>query len=72
MRSSTILSALCLTFLYSLPTLALTSGQAWVNFYKDCPSEFVEVEELTLIVSSLKQSTGNRAQASSVPSSLRS
>ncbi|RAO66160.1 uncharacterized protein BHQ10_002172 [Talaromyces amestolkiae] len=72
MRSSTILSALSLTLLYSLPTLALTSGKAWVNFYKDCPSEFVEVEELTFIVSSLKQSTGNRAQASSSPSPVHS
>ncbi|KUL88617.1 hypothetical protein ZTR_05229 [Talaromyces verruculosus] len=71
MRSSTILSTLYLA-LFSVPTLALTSGKAWVNFYKECPSEFLEVEELTLIVSSLKQPSGNRAQAPSSPSTVHS
>ncbi|KAF3392005.1 hypothetical protein DPV78_010512 [Talaromyces pinophilus] len=71
MRSSTILSTLYLT-LFSVPTLALTSGKAWVNFYKECPSEILEVEELTLIVSSLKQPSGNRAQAPSSPSTVHS
>ncbi|EEA25593.1 hypothetical protein TMatcc_006176 [Talaromyces marneffei ATCC 18224] len=72
MRSLTILSTLYLTLFCSVPTLALTGGTAWVNFYKDCPNEISEIEELTFTVSSLKQSTGNRAETQSSPSPVHS
>ncbi|EED21484.1 conserved hypothetical protein [Talaromyces stipitatus ATCC 10500] len=72
MRYLTILSALYFTLLYSLPTRALTGGKAWVNFYKDCPNEILEIEEVTIIVSSPKQSAGNRAQSPSSPSASHS
>ncbi|OKL63731.1 hypothetical protein UA08_00906 [Talaromyces atroroseus] len=56
---SQILSTISLTLFYVLPTLAITGGKAWVNFYKDCPAEIIEVEEFTVIVpSSVSQAKG--------------
>ncbi|KAH8698568.1 hypothetical protein BGW36DRAFT_426269 [Talaromyces proteolyticus] len=68
MLSSMLLSTISLALLCSLPTHAITSGKAWVDFYRACPDDVFTTSDLADFLDSPRQSAAS-ASARSSPSS---